>query len=122
MIRIASILSALTLIFGSALSFLHSQNELLRLKLELPRAVAEVDLLAEEVAELGYLVEQLESPSRLLAFAAKPEFSYLSQPDPARICVAIQVDPVSNDPTPAASASNATIASTWPSSPLVARP
>lgn len=121
MIRVVSILSALTLTFGSALSFLHSQNELLRLKLELPRAVAEVDLLAEEITELSYLVEQLESPSRLLAFAALPEFHHLSQPDPYRICVATQVDPVSHDSTPASTASSATIASIWPS-PSIARP
>ncbi len=121
MIRIASILSALTLTFGSALSFLQSQNELLRLKLELPRAVAEIDLLAEEIAELGYLARQLESPSRLLALAELPEFSHLCSPDPARICVAIQVDPVSHDPTPAAASTSATIASTWPSL-SIARP
>ncbi len=67
--------------FGFCLySYLHQQNMLTQVKMQLPRREKEMELVREEIRRLSYELDQYESPNRLIELAHLPEFSHLKHP------------------------------------------
>lgn len=74
-------LSICFITFGICLySYLHQQNVLTQIKMQLPRKEKEIDLLREEMRRLSYQLDQYENPNRLIELAHLPEFSHLKHP------------------------------------------
>ncbi len=74
-------LSTCFLVFGSCLYvYLHEQNRLAQVKMQMPCKEKEMDLLREEIRLLSYELDQYESPNRLIELAHLPEFSHLKHP------------------------------------------
>jgi hypothetical protein len=68
-------------VFGFCLySYLDSQNQLTRLKMQIPIVEKEIYLLGEENRRLSYEIGQFQSPSHLIELAHRPEFSHLKHP------------------------------------------
>lgn len=67
--------------FGLCLySYLDFQNQLTRLKIEIPTIEKEIYFIAEENRRLSYEIGQFQSPSHLIELAHRPEFSHLKHP------------------------------------------
>lgn len=65
---------------GVLYAYLQQQNELTRLKIEIPKLAKEVRILDEINTRLHYEIEQFENPEHLLMVAKRPEFGHLKYP------------------------------------------
>ena len=61
-------------------SYLDMQNQVTKLKIELPEVEKEIHLIQEENRRLAYQIEQFESPAHLLELAYRPEYAHLKHP------------------------------------------
>jgi hypothetical protein len=61
-------------------SYLDKQNELTHVKIRLPQLEKEIKLISEENCRLKYEIDRVESPSRLIELAHRPEYSNLKHP------------------------------------------
>ena len=77
LLRLGFCLSVLSLCLYS---YLNRQNELTHLKIRLPQLEKEIRLVSEENCRLQYEIDRIESPSRLIELAHRPEFSNLKHP------------------------------------------
>ena len=67
--------------FGGMLyAYLDQQNDLTKLRIELPELAREVRVLEEDNSRLRYEIEQFENPKHLMELAKRPEFSHLKYP------------------------------------------
>lgn len=57
--------------------YVDKQNQITKLRLQLPALEKEVKELRKETVYLNYQVETLESPQNLLYFLTRPEYSHL---------------------------------------------
>jgi hypothetical protein len=57
--------------------YLEKQNEVTKLRLEIPKASAALIKIQEENERLKYKIDQFEDPAKLIQLARRPEFSYL---------------------------------------------
>jgi hypothetical protein len=74
-------MSVIILVFAFSFYFyIEKQNELTKLKIELPKKTVELTHIKEEIKELQYALEQLESPSRLMELSTSKQFSHLKYP------------------------------------------
>jgi len=64
----------------SLYSYLELQNRQTELKISLPEAQKEIDLILEENRRLAYEIDQFESPANLIELARHPEFAHLKHP------------------------------------------
>ena len=61
-------------------SYLGKQNELTRLKIEIPQIARELQVLQEKNTELKYEIDRFESPEHLMELARQERFSHLMHP------------------------------------------
>jgi len=61
-------------------SYLVKQNELTKMKMELPTLAKSIKDLKEENKQLIYELEQMENPCRLMELVRSSEFSHLKHP------------------------------------------
>lgn len=61
--------------------YVHKQNQIAKLRLEIPQLEQQVDLLKEQTTELNFEIDQHESPKRLFALLKDPNFSHLRIPN-----------------------------------------
>ncbi len=59
---------------------IEKQNQLMRLRLEVPKLEKELGALVEENRALSYRIEQFENPLHLMELASQPRFSHLKFP------------------------------------------
>lgn len=60
--------------------YLDKQNDLTRLKMEVPKITKELRLIHEENRHLVLQIEQFENPSHLMELARLPQYSHLKHP------------------------------------------
>lgn len=65
---------------GVLYAYLQQQNELTKLKIDIPKLAKEVRMLDETNTRLRYEIEQFENPENLLIIAKRPEFGHLRYP------------------------------------------
>ena len=75
--RLGICISALGLCFYS---YLHTQNTLTHLKIQIPQVEKEIHCIQEENSRLVLEIEQFESPSHLMELAQRPEYRHLQHP------------------------------------------
>ena len=69
------------LIAGVSLyAYIHTQNILVELRIEIPRYQAEIKEIQEENTRLRYAIRTFEGPEHLMELARKPEFGHLKYP------------------------------------------
>jgi hypothetical protein len=61
-------------------SYVDKQNDLTRLKIELPKIAHEVMCLNEENKKLQYAIDQFENPLHLMELARSSEYAHLKHP------------------------------------------
>ena|SRR5579862_2646650 len=61
-------------------SYQNKQNELTHLKICLPQIEKEIRGIREENRRLQFEIDRMESPTRLIELAHRPEFSHLKHP------------------------------------------
>lgn len=66
---------------GSVLyAYVRQQNDVTKVRIELPRLTREVRWLEEQNSRLRYEIERFENPKHLMELAKRPEFSHLKHP------------------------------------------
>jgi hypothetical protein len=65
---------------GALYSYVRQQNDLTKIRIELPRLSREVRFLEEHNSRLKYEIERFENPKHLMQLAKRPEFSHLRYP------------------------------------------
>jgi len=69
------------LLFGFLLySYVDRQNDVTRLRLEIPKIAKEIQDIKEENTRLQYEIDLFESPQHLMQLASCSEFSHLKHP------------------------------------------
>lgn len=76
--------------------FVHKQNELTALRLEIPPLAAAVSKIEGENGRLQYEIDRFENPIHLMELARKPEYKHLKYP----LVKDIIILPVGDDPIP----------------------
>ena len=67
--------------FGGVLyAYIYKQNDLTKLRIEVPLVSKEVRALEEENSRLLFEIERFENPKHLMQLAKRPEFSHLKHP------------------------------------------
>lgn len=61
-------------------SYLQAQNDLVRIKMDIPLVEKELRSIREETQKLAYQVEQFQSPNQLMEKLNSPEFAHLRHP------------------------------------------
>lgn len=78
------ILLRVLLCVGSLCFFLYAyiekQNAITELRLEIPHAVQELQIIEQENVRLQYAIDSFENPMHLMELARRPEFSHLKHP------------------------------------------
>lgn len=59
---------------------MYKQNDLTRLKIQIPRAEKQLSILNEQIRQFEYEIDQFENPSRLMEMACDPNFHHLRHP------------------------------------------
>lgn len=65
---------------GALYAYVRQQNDLTKVRIELPRLAKEVRQLEEQNSRLRYEIERFENPKHLMELAKRPEFSHLKHP------------------------------------------
>ncbi len=65
---------------GVLYAYVQKQNDLIKVRIELPKLAREVRLLEELNSRLRYEIERFENPRHLMSLAKRPEFSHLKHP------------------------------------------
>jgi hypothetical protein len=65
---------------GVLYAYVQKQNDLIKVRIELPKLAREVRLLEELNSRLRYEIERFENPRHLMNLAKRPEFSHLKHP------------------------------------------
>ena len=65
---------------GALYAYVKQQNDLTKVRIELPKLAREVRQLEEQNSRLRYEIERFENPKHLMELAKRPEFSYLKHP------------------------------------------
>jgi hypothetical protein len=69
------------LAIGSCLYFhIDQNNEITRLKIQIPALLQQLHTLKEENRQLQYSIDSFESPENLLQFAQQPAYAHLKHP------------------------------------------
>ena len=68
-------------VFGCCLfSYLDKQNQVTKMKMQLPELEKKIALVREETRRLRYEIDQFENPSHLIELSHRPEFGHLKHP------------------------------------------
>ena len=65
---------------GVLYAYVRHQNDVTKVRIELPRLTREVRQLEEQNSRLRYEIERFENPKHLMELAKRPEFSHLKHP------------------------------------------
>lgn len=65
---------------GVLYAYVKQQNDVVKVRIELPRLSREVRLLEEQNSRLRYEIERFENPKHLMELAKRPEYSHLKHP------------------------------------------
>ena len=65
---------------GALYAYVRQQNDLTKVRIELPKLSREVRQLEELNSRLRYEIERFENPKHLMELAKRPEFSHLKHP------------------------------------------
>lgn len=67
--------------FGLCLySYIEKQNELTKMKIELPQLAKQMAELSEDIKKIQYDVKKFENPAYLMQLVRQPEFTHLKHP------------------------------------------
>ena len=72
---------------GALYAYVAQQNDLTKVRIELPRLARDVRHLEEQNARLRFEIERFENPKHLMELAKRPEFSHLKHPLSSEIFV-----------------------------------
>jgi hypothetical protein len=61
-------------------SYIDKQNQLTKMRMEIPHLAKEIKAIKEENTRLQYEIDQFESPAHLMELARSSEFSHLKHP------------------------------------------
>ncbi len=65
---------------GVLYAYVKQQNDVTKVRIELPRLAREVRQLEEQNSRLKFEIERFENPKHLMELAKRPEFSHLKHP------------------------------------------
>ncbi len=65
---------------GALYAYVRQQNDLTKVRIDLPKLTREVRQLEELNSRLRYEIERFENPKHLMELAKRPEFSHLKHP------------------------------------------
>ncbi len=65
---------------GVLYAYVRQQNDVTKIRIELPKLTREVRQLEEQNSRLRYEIERFENPKHLMELAKRPEFSHLKHP------------------------------------------
>jgi hypothetical protein len=83
---------------GVLYAYVSGQNDVTKVRIELPKITREVRLLEEQNLRLRYEIERFENPKHLMELAKRPEFSHLKHPLRDEIFVLQTVEETSQIP------------------------
>ncbi len=72
---------------GALYAYVSQQNDLTRIRIEIPRLSRDVRHLEEQNSRLRFEIERFENPKHLMELAKRPEFSHLKHPLSSEIFV-----------------------------------
>ncbi|QVE48918.1 hypothetical protein SBV42_03970 [Chlamydia crocodili] len=72
---------------GLLYSYINKQNDLTKLRLEIPSLWSKLRQREQENIALGFLIDKIESPEHLMYIASLPEYQYLQYPTEDSVCV-----------------------------------
>lgn len=61
-------------------AFINKQNQITELRLQIPVASKELEMIQQENTRLQFEVDQFENPNHLMELARQPQFSHLKHP------------------------------------------
>lgn len=61
-------------------AYIEKQNAITELRLEIPHALQELQVIEQENVRLQYEIDMFENPVHLMELARRPEFSHLKHP------------------------------------------
>ncbi|MCH9609304.1 MAG: hypothetical protein S4CHLAM45_07760 [Chlamydiales bacterium] len=68
-------------VFGFCLyAYVDRQNQITKLRLQIPRQLADLERVEQENMSLQFEIDRFESPTHLLEIAQKPEYRHLKHP------------------------------------------
>lgn len=85
--RFSRLLVCLSLLCCTLYRYIDKQNDLTKLRLEIPCLWAQLRQIEQENVALSFLLEKLESPEHLLQIAFLPEYQYLEYLSEEKISV-----------------------------------
>jgi len=65
---------------GFLYAFINQQNQIVKLRLQIPQVQKELALIEQENTRLQFQIDQFESPTHLMELKKKPQYSHLKQP------------------------------------------
>lgn len=77
---------------GFLYAYIAKQNEITKLRLEIPSLSKKLDIVLQENTRLQFEIDQFENPLNLMEIARRPEYRHLKHPLLNEI-VTIEVDP-----------------------------
>ncbi|KXH23919.1 cell division protein FtsL [Chlamydia psittaci UGA] len=72
---------------GLLYSYINKQNDLTKLRLEIPTLWSKLRQREQENISLHFLIDKIESPEHLMHIASFPEYQYLQYPTEDSVCV-----------------------------------
>ena len=85
--RFWRLFTCLSLLCCALSRYIDKQNDLTKLRLEIPCLWAQLRRVEQENVSLHFLLEKLENPEHLLQIASLPEYQYLEYPSEEKISV-----------------------------------
>ncbi|MBQ8498328.1 hypothetical protein [Chlamydia sp.] len=85
--RFSRLFLCLSLLCYALYRYIDKQNDLTKLRLEIPCLWAQLRQVEQENVTLSFLLEKLESPEHLLQIASLPEYQYLEYLSEEKISV-----------------------------------
>lgn len=73
---------------GVLYAYLEQQNDVTKLRIQVPKLAREVRIIEEKNTQLRYQIERFENPKHLMTLAKRPEYSHLKHPTINEILVA----------------------------------
>jgi len=68
------------ILVGFLYAYINQQNQIVKLRLQIPKAQRELSLIKEENTQLQFQIDQFENPAHLIELKKKPQYSHLKQP------------------------------------------
>lgn len=67
-------------LFGLVYRYIHIQNEITKLKFEIPRLVKQIQVIEQKNSLLQFKIDQFNNPLHLFELSREPSYSFLKYP------------------------------------------